>query len=36
MIMQILKKIFLCFFVLPFFQNKHKIKTKSGSKQLFY
>jgi len=24
------------FFVLPFFQNKHKIKIKSGSKRPFY
>jgi len=28
-------KEFFGFFVLPFFQNKHKIKTKSGSKRLF-
>jgi len=27
---------FFGFFVLPFFQKKHKIKTKSGSKRLFF
>ena len=37
MIMQILeKKNFFWFFVLPFFQKKHKIKIKAGSKRPFY
>jgi len=34
MIMQIFEE-FFWFFVLPFFQNKHKIKTKLGSKRPF-
>jgi len=29
------EKEFFWFFVLPFFQKKHKMKTKSGSRQPF-
>jgi len=34
--MQILEKEFFWFFVLPFFQKKHKIKNKGGIKTTFF
>jgi len=33
--LRMIEEEFFWFFVLPFFQNKHKIKTKSGFKRLF-